>query len=396
LGICKLIMLINKLKSYLKKQHPEKVRPNIIIVLLDQFRTDALDCHPIFDKLKKKGVFFSKVITYAPYTLASCHATFTGMYGRKNGVDAYTKSDNYYKKECFSITDYLSKAGYYTSAYTFSSILMPSSGFKKLKIIPEDEEKDVLSNHLNEIKNCYSQKDPFFLYLHHGEIHHGIVRDVIKKYSIDDDDYFGEKNRKSNVDLYRAYTKSAGDYMEKIYQSIEKNDPEGNTLLLVMTDHGGSNGEKIGEKAYGTFTYDYSIKIWNYMIWPKKFKPNTVIDSQVRTIDILPTILDITKIPLSKKKKTPDGLSMLNLINGIKEDDRFAFCETGGVDGLYPSPDSPNVRCVTDGKWKLIQNVTSNQFELYNLHEDPSEENNLYGSEPNETERLALELTKFI
>ena len=336
------------------------------------------------------------MITYAPYTLASCHATFTGMYGRKNGVDAYTKSDQYDNKNCISLTEYLSKAGYYTSAYTFSSILMPQNGFNTLKIIPEDEEEGDLENHITEINECFNQKDPFFLYLHHGEIHHGIVKDVIKKYSIDDDRYFGEKNRKSNVELYKAYTKDAGDYMEKIYESIQKNDPEGNTLLLVMTDHGGSNGEKIGEKAYGTFTYDYSIKIWNYFIWPKMFKPNTIVDSQVRTIDILPTILDIIKVPFNKKKKLPDGTSMLSLINGAKENDRLAFSETGGVDGLYPSPDKPNVRCVTDGKWKLIQNITTNKFELYNTNKDPGEMNNLYAVENHEAERLFAELARFI
>ena len=299
------------------------------------------------------------------------------------------------KKKCFSIADYLSSSGYYTSAYTFSPILIPSSGFKKLKIVPEDEEVDVTTSHINEVTNCFNQKKPFFLYLHHGEIHHGIVKDVIKKYSIDDSRYFGENNRKSNVERYQDYTKNAGDYMERIYETINKNDTNENTLVVVMTDHGGSNGEKIGEKAYGTYTYDYSIKIWNYIIWPKFFKP-LIVKSQVRTIDILPTILDILNIPLKKNKKSPEGISMLNLINGFKEKDRLAFSETGGVDGLYPSPDKANVKCVTDGKWKLIQNLTSNQFELYNLNEDPYEMNNLYGVEHEEAERLMLMLTQFM
>ena len=184
--------------------------------------------------------------------------------------------------------------------------------------------------------------------------------------------------------------------MEKIYDSIQKNDPEGNTLLIVMTDHGGSNGEKVGEKAYGTFTYDYSIKIWNYFIWPKMFTPNITINTQVRTIDILPTILDIINVPVNKKKKLPDGSSMLQLIKGAKENDRLAFSETGGVDGLYPSPDKPNVRCVSDGEWKLIQNLTTNQFELYNTNDDPDEINNLYAKETSEAERLFAELTKFL
>lgn len=87
---------------------------------------------------------------------------------------------------------------------------------------------------------------------------------------------------------------------------------------------------------------------------------------------------------------------MLNLLKGFKEKDRLAFSETGGVDGLYPSPDKANVKCVTDGKWKLIHNMTSSQFELYNLHDDPNETHNLYGIELEEAERLALKLTSFM
>ena len=90
-------------KLFNKKLKKRASHPNIIMILLDQFRNDARDIHEIFNKLRKKGVLFSKTITYAPYTLGSLHAIFTGMYGRDNGVDAYTKSDQYKKDECFNL-----------------------------------------------------------------------------------------------------------------------------------------------------------------------------------------------------------------------------------------------------------------------------------------------------
>ena len=121
-----------------------------------------------------------------------------------------------------------------------------------------------------------------------------------------------------------------------------------------------------------------------------KKTPNITINTQVRTIDILPTILDIINVPVNKKKKLPDGSSMLKLIKGAKENDRLAFSETGGVDGLYPSPDKPNVRCVSDGEWKLIQNLTTNQFELYNTNDDPDEINNLINSEKHKKQRQMM------
>jgi arylsulfatase A-like enzyme len=376
-----MIKLTSRLRSLLKGKSKKSLRPNIVIILLDQFRSDALDTHRIFSKLKKEAVFFPQTITYAPYTLASCHATFTGMYGRDNGVDAYTKSNHFKKKECFTLTQYLKSEGYYTRGYTFSSILIPHSDFDSLTVVHEDDEPNILDSHKQELDRCFSQRKPFFSYLHHGEIHHDIVKNVIKQYSIDDEQYFGHFEKNKN--RYQTYTHDAGIYLESLYKHINSLDTESNTIVIVMTDHGSSNGEKIGEKAYGTFVYDYTINIWHYWLWPKNFPQGLEISKQVRTIDILPTLLDLLDIREKKNKKVMGGVSLLPLING-KEDTvskRLAFSETGGVDGAYPSPNSPNIRCVRDEGWKLIQNTTTNKFELYNLNDDSDEINNLYGIE---------------
>ena len=76
-------MIIN----FKKKKSLDK---NVIIILLDQFRKDFLDVHPIFDDLIKKSFFLKNCISYAPYTLASCHATLSGTYeisGFYNSID---------------------------------------------------------------------------------------------------------------------------------------------------------------------------------------------------------------------------------------------------------------------------------------------------------------------
>lgn len=378
--------MIDRLRNLFLKRNCGNQKPNVFIILLDQFRKDALSSHPIFEKLKKQGVYFNQTITYAPYTLASCHATFTGMYGRENGVNAYTKSHDYDSKNCFTIAQYLREAGYYTRAYSFSQILIPHDGFTDLTFVHDDDEPCIIDSHKREIDLCYNQKKPFFSFLHYGEIHHAVLENVIKMYNIDDERYFGkiDENRKR----YQAYTHEAGQYLEQILEYIEKNDNGKNTLVLVMTDHGGSNGEKIGEKAYGTFTYDYSINVWHYMVFPKIFPQNLQIDTQVRTIDILPTLLDLLGIKHNKNKKPLQGISLLPIIRQENITDRLAFSETGGVDGAYPSPDAPNVHCIRDGRWKLIKNSTLNKFELYDLKTDPKETNNLYSKEPEHANRM--------
>ena len=66
-------------------------------------------------------------------------------------------------------------------------------------------------------------------------------------------------------------------------------------------------GEKIGERAYGVYTYDYSIRTFCSFLNDRFFKKNTEITSLTETIDILPTLLDKLGI-------IPDNLSPLKKI----------------------------------------------------------------------------------
>lgn len=377
------------------KGNKEK-RPNVIMILLDQFRNDARGVHPIFKKLASKGVCFERMITYAPYTLASVHATFTGMYGRKNGVDAYTKSDQYDTKNCASLPEYLRAAGYYTRGYSFSPILFPHAGFDSLKIVSEAEETDTLGHHREEIRACFSQKKPFFCYLHYGDIHHNVLHEVIQRYKDFDEEYFNKQNYEANRQRYLNYAREAGEYTAHIVDLIDSQDKDGNTLLILLTDHGASNGEKPGEKAYGIYTYDYSIHIWSYMVWPKKLPQGLAINSQIRSIDILPTLIDLIKLKSPKNKKTVQGRSLVPVIKGVETTDRIAFSETGGVDGPNPSPSEPNIKCVHDGRWKLIYNTTTNHFELYDIQNDPQETENLYFRERAKSDELWQAMINYI
>ena len=67
----------------------------------------------------------------------------------------------------------------------------------------------------------------------------------------------------------------------------------------------------------------------------------------------MPTVLDCLEIPIDQSCLRMQGQSMLNLINqteqnesNIDEDSEFqkiAYSETGGVNGPWPSPNSPNI-----------------------------------------------------
>ena len=64
-------------------------KKNILMVCLDGARVDMLKCSRELSTLFSQGSFFNQCIVSSPYTVASIHSIMTGMYGHKNGVDAY-------------------------------------------------------------------------------------------------------------------------------------------------------------------------------------------------------------------------------------------------------------------------------------------------------------------
>ena len=101
------------------------------------------------------------------------------------------------------------------------------------------------------------------------------------------------------------------------------------------------------------------------------------ISQQIRTIDFMPTILELLHISLDKNYSKLDGESLLPLINGQKITEKIAYSETGNPLESKEPPKTPNIKSVRTSKWKLIVNEYNNSKELYDLENDPSENTNL-------------------
>lgn len=350
-------------------------RPNVILLTVDMVRNDMLGRFPVFTKLKEKGVLFSQMITYAPYTIASLHAIFTGLYGKDSKVDAYFKPVKFDKDRCYTLTQYLKDCGYYTQADVMAELTLPKSGFDVFALHDEYNE-DLLSRHKKLIEDTARSKagKNFFLYIHCSNVHTDIVLNVIKKYQPFDENYFGKLEE--NLKRYESYVQRAANYLEEIILTVDRHNLWEDTIFVVLSDHGCGIGEKPGEKAYGVYTYDYSIKVFAYFIYAKLLPRGKDITLQVRSVDIMPTILDMLNIPARPEYKALEGRSLLPIINGQEAGDRIAFSETGGLEGPHPSPYSPNVKCVRTPEWKLIYNTTTQKKKLYDLKGDPQELNN--------------------
>ena len=365
---------------------------NLIIIMIDGGRLDWAQKSEIFNKLKSNSVFFSNSITYAPHTIASMHAVFSGSYGTRTGTNSYWSTYDFKKEKFKTITEYLKENNYHTHADLINQLVVPKQGFDNY-IIHDEINDDLTKRHkslLESINDKTKNKSNFFLYLHYSKIHTGIMNDVLKIYDNFSKDFF--ENRDKNIQRYENLFNNAELYLEEILKKIYELKLEKNSIILVMSDHGISIGEKVGERAYGAFCYDYTLKTFTYFLIPN-FK-SMEINKQIRTIDFMPTILDIMDIPIDTTYSQPDGKSLTPLIKNHPFPETFAFSETGNPLMNKVPPKQPNVKSIRTSKWKLIFNEHDATKELYNLEDDPDENVNLYHNQSDISFKLWTELEK--
>jgi len=360
------------------ESNPKK-KYNIVMITIDGARIDRIKKFDNFNKLINKGTFFSKAITYGPQTVTSLYAIFTGNYGNKTGANNYFGSIKFKKSSFKTLTQYLQEAGFYTKGDILNEIVLPSQGFNELKIHNENKD-DLTKRHtgmIRELKSLRQENKNFFLYLHYSNIHTGVIESVVKKYGDFDEVYFN--NQQKNIENYDQYVKKADEYLGELFKVSEEMGLFEDTIFVIFSDHGVSIGERKGEKGYGRYCYDYTLNTFVNFIQPDIF-PVKEVSKLCRTIDIMPTILDILEIPRDNKYEKIEGKSLIPLMGG-EPDERIAFSESSGVEE-EPSNTEPSIKCIRTKEWKLIYNLDTKEKELYNLTKDSKEVNNLVKENP--------------
>ena len=350
-------------------------KKNLIILMIDGGRWDYSRKSKFYKKLKDNTISFSQSITYGPHTIAAMHAVFSGSYGTRTGTNSYWSTYNFRKDKFKTLTEYLKDQNYYTICDMINKLLVPKQGFDEF-LAYDEQNDDLLQRHstmLENMKKKFDDGQNFFAYLQFGNIHTGIMNEVLNVYDNFSEEYFD--NMELNKIRYDKLFEKSSNYLEKILEKISSLGLDNESLILIMSDHGISVGEKIGERAYGAFCYDYTLRTFAYFLYPN-VSPKE-ISQQVRTIDFMPTILDYLKIKLDSNFEIMDGQSLLPIINGETLKELTAFSESGNPVESKEPPEEPNISSIRTSNWKLIFNEYNGTKELYNLKEDPDEKENL-------------------
>ncbi len=171
---------------------------------------------------------------------------------------------------------------------------------------------------------------------------------------------------------YLSTIQSVDEGVGEILKYLDENGLTDNTIVVYTSDQ----GFYLGEHGWfdKRFMYEESLRTPILMRYPKEIKPGTVVDKLVQNLDFAPTFLDYAGV------KIPDdlqGLSFKNLVNGKEKNWRDAIYYS-----YYEYPAEHHVLRhygVRTDRYKLIHfYYDMDEWELYDLKNDPHEMHNVY------------------
>jgi arylsulfatase A-like enzyme len=176
---------------------------------------------------------------------------------------------------------------------------------------------------------------------------------------------------------YLRCVASVDENIGRVLDYLQKNNLRENTIVIYTSDQ----GFFLGDHGWydKRFMYEECLRTPLLVSWPAKIKPGSVQNAMALNIDFAPTFLEIAGI---KVPSDIQGRSLLPLLEGKTPSD----WRTSMYYRYYHDPGHHNTRAhygVRTETHKLIHFWKKNQWELYDLAEDPSELNNIYNDPAN-------------
>jgi arylsulfatase A-like enzyme/Flp pilus assembly protein TadD len=365
------------------------LRPlNVVVITIDTLRPDHLHCYgysrietPTIDRIASSGALFENGVTQTPLTPPSHASIFTGLNPPSHKVR--DTGGFILSPSTPTLASLLEQRGWDTAAFISSAVLKKRFGFEHGFAVYDDKmprpgnRQEVLEdaerragdtvNHAVEWLDSRGEK-PFFLWVHLYDPHT----------PYDPPSPFREQYKDRPYDGEIAY---ADRELGRLMESLRRKSPPEKTLVAVLSDHGESLGEH-GEFSHGVFLYDSTLRI-AFLISGPGVPPGLRVTPQARTIDLLPTILDLMG---SAAPAGVEGVSLVPLFSGKDATTAVSYAET-----LFPKINLgwAELRAIRTNQWKYIR---APRPELYDLSRDPRETNNVLAEHPYEVRKLEAQL----
>jgi tetratricopeptide (TPR) repeat protein len=261
-----------------------------------------------------------------------------------------------------TLAEALEPAGYRTAAYVGAFVVNRDTGLDQGFDIYDDTSHrherpadEVCDGAIDWIRRHASEK--FFLWTHFFDPHHPYNPP--------------EPFRSSCPDPYQGEIAFADQQVGRLLEELRRLGLEETTLVVLTADHGEGLGQH-GEPTHLYFLYDTTMSVPLIFCCPGQIPSGRVVPTQVRNIDIAPTILAFLGLPPQSALPGAQGTSLVTRMLGEnRPPDLPAYGETlAGQIVLGTSA----LRCLRTGGWKYVH---APRPELYDIRQDPRETHNL-------------------
>ena len=418
-------------------KHKISKLPNIVLIFVDDMGYGDLSCFgaiqyrtPNLDRMAAEGERFTNFYTAQPICTASRAGILTGCYPNRIGIAGayFPHSKVGLNPEEEIIPELLKKKNYISEAIgkwhlgdakqfmplqqgfdqylglPYSNDMWPVNydgtpitpenhqrlgnypvlplirGNEKIKDIKTLQDQAELTTIYTKeaIKFIHENKDrPFFLYLAHSMPHVPLaVSDKFKG--------------KSGQGLYGDVVMELDWSVGQVLSALDETGLTKNTLVIFTSDNGpwlnfGNHAGSAGGLREGKMTnFEGGQRVPCLMKWPGVIPEGNVCNQLACTIDILPTLAEITGVPPPQKKI--DGVSILSLMKGDSLSNPRKY--------LYYYFNENSLDAVRKDNWKLVfpheylsyegalpgkdgypgkNNKRKTGLALYNMRRDPGE-----------------------
>lgn len=240
------------------------------------------------------------------------------------------------------------------------------------------------------------QKEPFFCYLAYNAPH--------SPYQVPDKyfDKFKAKGFADNVAGFYGMCENLDDNVGRLLAHLDTLKLAENTLVLFLTDNGGTAGVKIynaGMRGGKTSMHEGGTRVPLFMRWPAaKWTPH-VVTPIVAHVDLFPTIMDLCGVKAPAGPQT-DGMSLRPLLEGQVDapwPKRILFThnpidETNKYPGAVRTQRHRLVREIkgkSAGSAAKANDASATPWQLYDMETDPGQEKDIAKANPELVAKLS-------
>lgn len=421
-------------------------RPNVVFILADDLGWADLGCYgatfyesPNIDRLASEGVRFTQAYTAGAVCSPTRGSIMTGKVPVRTGVTDYIPglrlngtrlttqpTRRELALEETTIAEALATQGYQT--FYSGKWHLGGKDFgpheQGFEVVVEDgslgatgKDPTVGDRLTDSAVKFLGERDaarPFFMFLGYHEPHTPIVphpehiahftakaAKLPKADVVSQPEHHGQSRLVQDDPAYACEIKVLDEGVRRINEKLAALELVENTIVIFFSDNGGlctkaapGPTSNLPLRSGKGWLYEGGIRVPLIVRAPPGLvksgavKPGTVCDVPVISTDFFPTLLELAGAPAMPQQHL-DGRSFVPLLRGESLSERALYWHYPHYHGSTWAPGS----AMREGNWKLIEFYEDGARELYDLHDDLGERNNLATSRKDIADRMHAELS---